>query len=214
MHFKQKVSSTVIGPTKTAQQGFTLIETIVGIVVLSIAFSIFTSLIYPLANQSAKQVHQIKAAELGQSMINEILAKAFDDNSDMSGGIYRCGEDQNNDGEIKAEDGEAECTKEIEMGVEESESDELEKRDEFDDVDDYHGLSYNDSSNMESSLGKGDPLNDIYVGYQINVQVINDSDYDGNHDEDDNEYTAKLITVTITTPQDFDFVFAVYRVNF
>jgi MSHA pilin protein MshD len=182
--------------------------------VLSIAFSIFTSLIYPLANQSAKQVHQIKAAELGQSMINEILAKAFDDNSDMSGGIYRCGEDQNNDGEIKAEDGEAECTKEIEMGVEESESDELEKRDEFDDVDDYHGLSYNDSSNMESSLGKGDPLNDIYVGYQINVQVINDSDYDGNHDEDDNEYTAKLITVTITTPQDFDFVFAVYRVNF
>jgi MSHA pilin protein MshD len=214
MHFKQKVSSTVIGPTKTAQQGFTLIETIVGIVVLSIAFSIFTSLIYPLANQSAKQVHQIKAAELGQSMINEILAKAFDDNSDMSGGIYRCGEDQNNDGEIKAEDGEAECTKEIEMGVEESESDELEKRDEFDDVDDYHGLSYNDSSNMESSLGKGDPLNDIYVGYQINVQVINDSDYDGNHDEDDNEYTAKLITVTITTPQDFDFVFAVYRANF
>ena len=214
MRFKQKLSPTVMRPSKASQQGFTLIEIIVGIVVLSIAFSIFTTLIYPLANQSAKQVHQIKAAELGQSMINEIIAKAFDDNSDMSGGIYRCGEDSNNDGEINVEDGEAECTKEIEMGVEESEPGELEKREQFDDVDDYHGLSYNDSSNMESSLGEGDPLNDIYVGYKINVQVINDSDYDGDHDEDDNEYTAKLITVTITTPQDFDFVFAVYRANF
>jgi MSHA pilin protein MshD len=196
MRFKQKLSPTIMRPTKASQQGFTLIEIIVGIVVLSIAFSIFTSLIYPLANQSAKQVHQIKAAELGQSMINEILGKAFDENSDMSGGIYRCGED-----------GEAECTKEIEMGAEESESVELTNREQFDDVDDYNNLSI-----MANSLG--DSLNDIYVGYQINVQVINDSDYDGDHEEDDNEYTAKLITVTITTPQDFDFVFAVYRANF
>jgi MSHA pilin protein MshD len=204
MRFKQKLSPTIIRPTKASQQGFTLIEIIVGIVVLSIAFSIFTSLIYPLANQSAKQVHQIKAAELGQSMINEIMGKAFDDNSDMAGGIYRCGEDS-----------EAECTKEIEMGVEESEPGKLEKRDEFDDVDDYHGLSYNDSSNMESSLGEGDPLNDIYVGYKINVKVINDSDYNGEYDQAvDNNSTAKLITVTVTTPQDFDFVFAVYRANF
>ncbi|MBA6329114.1 type II secretion system protein [Colwellia sp. MB02u-6] len=188
-------------PSKVSQQGFTLIEIIVGIVVLSIAFSIFTSLIYPLANQSAKQVHQIKAAELGQSMINEIIAKAFDENSDMAGGIYRCGEDSNNDGEIKLADDET-CTESVNLGP-----DNTETRKNFDDVDDYNDLSI-----RENSLG--DPLNDIYVGYQIIVQVINDSDYDGDHDEDDNEYTAKLIRVTITTPQDFDFVFAVYRANF
>ena len=51
--------------TLLKSHGFTLIETIIGIVVLSIAFSILTTLIYPLANQSAEQVHQIKAAELG-----------------------------------------------------------------------------------------------------------------------------------------------------
>jgi MSHA pilin protein MshD len=197
MRFKQKLSPTIMPPSKASQQGFTLIEIIVGIVVLSIAFSIFTSLIYPLANQSAKQVHQIKAAELGQSMINEILAKAFDENSDMSGGIYRCGED-----------GEAECS--TIMRAEESET-----RNTFDDVDDYNNLSI-----MEDSLGEHDSsleydsLADLYTGYKINVQVINDSDYDGDHDGDDNEHTAKLITVTITTPQDFDFVFAVYRANF
>jgi MSHA pilin protein MshD len=200
MRFKQKLSPTIMRPTKASQQGFTLIEIIVGIVVLSIAFSIFTSLIYPLANQSAKQVHQIKAAELGQSMINEILAKAFDDNSDMAGGIYRCGEDSNNDFEIKEIDGEVECS--TTMGAEGSE-----EREQFDDVDDYNNLSI-----MANSLG--DSLNDIYVGYQINVQVINDSDYDGDHDGDDDISTAKLITVTVTTPQDFDFVFAVYRANF
>jgi MSHA pilin protein MshD len=204
MRFKQKVLPTVMLPTKTAQQGFTLIEIVVGIMVLSIAFSIFTSLIYPLANQSAKQVHQIKAAELGQSMINEILGKAFDENSDMAGGIYRCGEDSNNDGEIKAEDDE-QCSTMMA-----AEDEELGERDKFDDVDDYNDLSI-----MESSLGSGDSLVDIYVGYQINVKVINDSNYDGEYDDTvDNKVTAKLITVTVTTPQDFDFVFAVYRANF
>ncbi|MBA6288070.1 prepilin-type N-terminal cleavage/methylation domain-containing protein [Colwellia sp. MB3u-4] len=191
MRFKQKVSPTLTLPTKASQQGFTLIEIIVGIVVLSIAFSIFTTLIYPLANQSAKQVHQIKAAELGQSMINEIIAKAFDENSDKSGGIYRCGES-----------GATACSSTL--ADEESGA-----RERFDDVDDYNNLSI-----MESSLGGDDSLNDIYVGYQINVKVINDSDYDGDHDDEDDISTAKLITVTITTPQDFDFVFAVYRANF
>ncbi|MFT5814432.1 MAG: MSHA pilin protein MshD [Psychroserpens sp.] len=191
MHFKQKVSLTEILPTKASQQGFTLIEIIVGIVVLSIAFSIFTTLIYPLANQSARQVHQIKAAELGQSMINEIIAKAFDENSDKSGGIYRCGETSA-----------IACSSTL--ADEESGA-----REQFDDVDDYNNLSI-----MESSLGDADSLAELYIGYQINVKVINDSDYNGYNDTNDNNYTAKLITVTVTTPEDFDFVFAVYRVNF
>ena len=67
---------------------------------------------------------------------------------------------------------------------------------------------------IESSLGDSDSLGDMYVGYQINVEVINDSDYDGDSDGADNNYTAKLVTVTVTTPQNFDFVFSVYRVNF
>jgi MSHA pilin protein MshD len=210
MRFKQKAPRTLMLPTKASQHGFSLIEIIAGIVVLSIAFSIFTSLIYPLANQSARQVHQIKAAELGQSMINEIIAKAFDENSDKSGGIYRCSEDSNNDGKIKEIDGEAQCS--TIMADEESG-----EREQFDDVDDYNNLSI-----IESSLGDEDSLNDFYVGYQINVKVINDSNYDGvndsnsedNNDFKDNIFTAKLITVTITTPEDFDFVFAVYRANF
>lgn len=184
-----------------SSRGFTLVETIVGIVVLSIAFTIFTSLIYPLANQSAEQVHQIRAAELGQSMINEILGKAFDENSDMSGGVYRCGEDQNNDSLVVLADGET-CS--ATLGNEESN-----KRELFDDVDDYNGLT-----GIESSLGSDDSLNNIYFGFEATVSVINDSNYSGKSDVGDNNFTAKLITVTIKTPQDTEYVFSVYKVNY
>jgi MSHA pilin protein MshD len=173
----------------------------VGIVALSIAFTIFTSLIYPLANQSAEQVHQIRAAELGQSMINEILGKAFDENSDMSGGVYRCGEDQNNDSLVVLSDGET-CS--VTLGNEESN-----KRELFDDVDDYNGLT-----GIESSLGSDDSLNNIYFGFEATVSVINDSNYSGKSDVGDNNFTAKFITVTIKTPQDTEYVFSVYKVNY
>jgi MSHA pilin protein MshD len=200
MHSKRLFFSKNIIHNRSLQQGFTLIETIVGIVLLSIVFSIFTTLIYPLANQSAEQVHQIRAAELGQSIINEILGKAFDENSDMSGGLYRCGDDIDNDGEILAANGERECSPGL--GNEESNNREL-----SDDVDDY---SYIGFRAVEDSLGNG--LGNIYTGFQVNVQVINDSNYDGSADT--NNSTAKLITVTIKTPQKFDFVFSAYKANF
>lgn len=171
--------------------GFTLIETIVGIVVLSIAFSILTTLIYPLANQSAEQVHQIKAAELGQSMINEILGKAFDHNSDMSGGFSRCGDI-----------GAIPCTPANNLGPEQNEI-----RINFNDVDDYNNLVV-----LADSLGNSASYSEAYTGYKLNVQVVADSNYDGFGDN--NSSIAKLITVTVTTPQEFDFIFSVYRVNF
>lgn len=184
------------------QRGFTLIETIIGIVVLSISFAILTSLIYPLSEQSAEQVHQVRAAELGQSMINEILAKAFDENSDMSGGLYRCGDDINNDGAINAVDGERACS--AGGGNEESGDRAL-----FDDVDDYNDLVIDE---IESSLGASDSLDNIYRGFKVNVNVVNDSEYGAAANA--NNFSAKLITVTVTTPQGFDFVFSAYRANF
>ena len=190
MDSKLNIQAVTIMSTKALQKGFTLIETIIGIVVLAISFSIFTTLIYPMSIQSAEQVHQIRAAEFGQSMINEIIAKAFDENSDMSGGLIRCGESGTT------------CTASSDLGYETGES-----RATFDDVDDYHNLTV-----IESSLAQG--LDDTYRGFELNVTVINDSNYDGVNESSDNNFTAKLITVTVTTPQRFNFDFSVYRVNF
>lgn len=176
-HFKTKVSN-----------GFTLIETIVGIVILSISFSILTSLIYPLANQSAEQVHQIRAAELGQSMLNEILGRAFDENSVIAGGFIRCGESGVSCSAIGVDSGETRAT--------------------YDDVDDYNAIDFSDT--LQNSLGED--ISTKYVGFSMNVTVINDANYNGSGTGDNS--TAKLITVTVRTPQNFDFVFAVYKVNF
>lgn len=178
------------------QAGFTLIEIIVGIVVLSTTYAVLTTLIYPLASQSAAQVHQIRAAELGQSMINEILGKAFDENSDMSGGFLRCGE-------ISADL----CTTSENLGADGSE-----QRVDYNDVDDYNSINFTDNNILNS---QGNSISDVYVGFSMNVSVIYDSDYSGTYDASvDDEKTAKLITITVRSPQDDDYIFSVYKVNF
>jgi len=175
-------------------KGFTLIETIVGIVILAISFSVLTSLIYPITQQSADQLHQVKAAELAQSMLNEVQHKAFDHNSDMAGGLLRCGE-------VSA----PACS--TTMGAETGET-----RANFNDIDDYNTLTYN-AGEIENSQGQ---LLNLYLGYAMNISVCNDADYDGvcNADPAINKSTAKLIIVTITTPTDFSLSFSTYRANF
>jgi MSHA pilin protein MshD len=180
----------------TKQTGFTLIEIIVGIVVLSITYAVLTTLIYPLASQSAAQVHQIRAAELGQSMINEILGKAFDENSDMSGGALRCGE-------VSA----GLCTTSANLSADVSE-----ERGDYNDVDDYNAIRFTDAEIVNS---QGDSISDVYVGFSMNVTVIYDSDYSGAYEAGvDDEKTAKLITITVRSPQSDDYIFSLYRVNF
>ncbi len=183
--------------TKNKTHGFTLIELVIGIVMLALSFSIISTMILPAAKQSAEQIHQIRAAELGQAMINEILARAFDENSDMIGGKIRCGES----GIV--------CTANNLLGPD------GETRANFDDVDDYHGLNSLGINKIENSLG-GD-MDDIYRDFSIDVQVCNDGDYDGVCFADDGDgdiQTAKLITITVTTAQDYAVTFAVYKANF
>ena len=185
---------------KAKQAGFTLIEIIVGIVVLSITYAILNSLIYPLASQSAAQVHQIRAAELGQSMINEVLGKAFDENSDMSGGFMRCGE-------ISAP---SICTLSENLGAD-IVNGTTELRADFNDVDDYNSIDFGD----EIVNSQGGSLAAIYKGFTMNISVIYDSDYSGEYEAGvDDEKSAKLITITVRSPQSDDYVFSVYKANF
>ncbi|MEM0515071.1 prepilin-type N-terminal cleavage/methylation domain-containing protein [Pseudoalteromonas sp. YIC-827] len=107
-----------------SHRGFTLIELIMGIVVFAIAMSIVISLVAPQARQSAEPLIQLKAAKLGQSLMNEILAKAYDEQSDRSPPFRRCDEKPSGCSSI--------------MGPEEP------SRDLYDDVDDYHNLVIHD----------------------------------------------------------------------
>ena len=171
--------------TKKQSSGFTLIEVIIGIVTMSIALSVITTLLLPTAEQSAQQIHQIRAAELGQSLMNEIVGKAFDENSDMAGGKDRCGEAL-----------QANCTGNASLGPDGETS-----VAEYNDVDDYHGVDQNDLT-----------LDGLYQGFTVSISVCNDANYDGSCTGDIE--TAKLITITITDSSQNPITFAIYKANY
>ncbi|MGL4249495.1 MAG: type IV pilus modification PilV family protein [Aeromonas sp.] len=77
---------------RSPEYGFTLIELIVGIVLLSVALTGILGLLISQAPQAVDPVQQVRAAQLAQRLSGEILQKSFDENSDHNGGRYRCGE--------------------------------------------------------------------------------------------------------------------------
>lgn len=191
---------------KTEISGFTLIELVIGIVVLSLSFTVLFQMILPTATQGATQIHQIRASELGQSLMSEIMGKAFDENSDMIGGELRCGEDVDQDG-IIGTIGTAEQTCSTTLENEEGNDRSL-----FDDVDDYN--YYSNNSIIEDSLNSGTDtdLSELYKGFTVNIDVINDGNYDGSSDNINN--IAKLITITVTTAEEVEITFSSYKFNF
>ncbi|WP_429058331.1 type IV pilus modification PilV family protein [Aeromonas jandaei] len=77
---------------KAPERGFTLIELIVGIVLLAVALTGILGLLINQAPQAVDPVQQVRAAQLAQRLTGEILQKSFDEQSDHNGGRYRCGE--------------------------------------------------------------------------------------------------------------------------
>jgi MSHA pilin protein MshD len=176
-------------------KGFTLVELIIGLVVFAIAMTLFVSLIVPQAIRSVDPIYQIRAAELGQSLISEIASKPFDEHSSHSGGFVRC-----NDG-IACSVIDGATNSNIEEGIGNRES--------FDDVDDYNNLNES-GANIKTSLGEKTGL---YAGFNAQVSVSYDADMDGGS-PDAAVGDIKLITVTITTPNNEVVVFSNYRTNY
>jgi MSHA pilin protein MshD len=183
------ISSTLNYPFKK-QQGFTLIELIVGIVVLSLSLSIVTTLIAPAEEKSADNILQIKASELAQSLMNDITSRAFDDNSDMSGGRVRCGEPAGGDND---------CTTVIGVEAGEDEDD----RNTFDDVDDFNGFTDRVNStggDIDGGYAQFDILVTVsYAGVELGLADIN---------------LAKRITVRVTTPLGTAIEFTSHKANY
>ncbi|GAA0856549.1 type II secretion system protein [Aliiglaciecola litoralis] len=193
------------------QTGFTLIEMIVGIVIFGIALSLVTTLIFPQARRSVDPIMQVRATELAGTLLREISAKAFDENSR---GSIRCNDDLNADGDFN-DAGEIACTAASDLGPEPGES-RTASQSNFDDVDDYNGLV--------QGAGQADPIirnslgevlvvdgQTLYAGFSVSVSVV----YDGNMDGvADINQTAKLITVNVNTPGGETLQFARYRSNY
>lgn len=188
-------------------KGFTLIELVIGMVVFSIVMLVITSLIAPQSKRSIDPIWQARAAELGQSFISEIQAKSFDENSSRSGGSLRCNEG-------------TPCTSSSALGPDVGET-----RIDFNDVDDFAGLSATGSA-IQSAVGAtmtADGVN-LYQGFSVDISVVYDDNEDGHNDDDSDgdgvndtgTYVGnvKLITVTVTTPGGDAIPFTLYKWNF
>lgn len=175
--------------------GFTLVEVIIGIVVLSIALAIVSSLILPTDKKSADNILQIKAAELGQGLLNDISSRAFDHHSDMSGGRIRCDETVN--GITIA------CTAAGALGFESAAGETATDSSTYNDVDDFDGYS-------ERKDAQGDDLDASYNSFTLSVEVS----YAGTELGFANNNLAKRIMVTVTTPLGTQITFATHKANF
>ena len=185
MAFKLSKAAT---PYSKNIAGFTLIEIIIAIVVLSISLSIVSTLIVPAEQKSADQIHQVKAAELAQSLLNDISSRAFDHKSDMTGGRNRCDE---------PDDVTKPCT--TSLGPETGET----SREDYNDVDDFHEYASNDDA-LDNSLGESYSSFKIYVDVQYAGLELRLAD----------NKLAKRITVTVTTPLGTEIKFATHKANF
>lgn len=73
-------------------RGFTLIELVIGIVVLAIAMMVMNTFFLSQSKDALEPIYRLRASQLGQSIMQDILSRSYDENSDHNGGYYRCGE--------------------------------------------------------------------------------------------------------------------------
>ncbi|MFC3187202.1 prepilin-type N-terminal cleavage/methylation domain-containing protein [Shewanella intestini] len=165
-----------------SENGFTLIELVIGMLVLSIALVMMTSMLFPQADRAAQTLQRVRSAELAHSVMNEIWGKRYDQNTNPNGGTPACGIT----GLLACSDT---------LGPETGEG-----RNDYNDVDDYQGLTIN--SNMFDS---SDTYLDHYPNFGLEVSVA---------------YVvpatkaAKLITVTVTTPNNEVITYQSVRSNY
>lgn len=206
--------------------GFTLIEIIIGLVVLAIALVVITGALGPLYQRSSDPWHQVRAAELGQSFLNEIMARAFDEASDKAGGEFRC------DAQVGAEPepGAASCNNSLllsnapmlacseQLSCEDtggcSAWREETARISFDDVDDFHAY-VGTGADIANVLGSGNAeADEALASYYQSYKVCVDVRYAGNELPGISSIRkAKKITVSIVTPAGEQVNFSAYKGN-
>lgn len=130
-----------------AETGFSLLELLLALVVAGLALSLISVIAVRSQQQQALPLLQIKAAELAQAYLDEIQARAFDEQSPPGNQRVCNGNYQ------------AACSLQTAFGPDAGET-----RASFDDVDDYHGLNQS-PTDAHGQLLAG------YVGFNVQITV-------------------------------------------
>jgi MSHA pilin protein MshD len=197
---EQKLAPAIHLVVPRHQRGFSLIEIIVGMVITAIALTSLTALLYPQFVRGVDPIFQIRAAELGQALAEEILGKAFDENSPVGGnppcssglpGAVACGAIGDEEGGVRGN---------------------------YDDVDDYNAYCQGFFNVIDQNGTDLTAVNGIYATFRMRICVTYDDTYNGANSNSGS--IAKRITVDIFPPSagqpqavtPITFVF--YRSNF
>lgn len=183
-------------PALKKAYGFTLIELVIGMVTLSFALMIMTGALFPQAQKSTDPWFQVRSAELAQSLMNEILARRFDENSALPDSL-RCNESTVN---CLAETSLLSCS-DPNLWTEES------NRSQYDDVDDFH--CYAASGTAITNIAN-QSLQQAYAGFSVLVTV----QYAGTELGLASNTLAKRIVVTVTPPRGDNIVYTSYKANY
>ena len=194
-------------------RGFTLIEIIIGIVVLSIALTGGLSLLISQVDAYRDPLIKEKSVQIAKRVVHEIQIRAYDEKSDIGGGIFRCSETV---GGISLGD----CSAEAEYGTDPGEL----MLDTLDDVDDFDTAklcqklsgSYSCSDNNylpvvyffsdaadEAAQKK---YNDYYAGFLVKIEVV-PAQISGDAD------SAKKITVTVRHSDGLEIEYSFIKAN-
>lgn len=203
--------------------GLTLIEAIIFILIIGIALASIISVYIYTTRHSANTMLSLKTVELSQALMDEILSKAYDENTPLGGGCV--------DGYASTLCGSGTTAQALTTAG--FGSDAGETRTSFDDIDDYHNLAY-----CGQGVTTADPLctagcnnlldetgNDIsanYPGFSVCMRVsfagnemnaVIPAIPPGNTTPVANN-DAKRIDLIIRDPLDARLTFSAYKANF
>ncbi|MFO7604367.1 MAG: prepilin-type N-terminal cleavage/methylation domain-containing protein [Gammaproteobacteria bacterium] len=197
------------------QRGVTLIELVIYISIVSVALVAVLGIYLTSSRYSADPMIRLRTIELGQSFLEEIILKAYDNNTPNGGGCVtyatgsRCASSDAASAGLQAEPGENRTT--------------------FDDVDDYHNISYcgNNVTSADAACtsacqpmlnAAGTSIAGEYAGFAVCIRVA----FAGNELNSVAPGTgttvlandAKRIDVIVTDHLSSRMVFSAYRTNF
>jgi MSHA pilin protein MshD len=172
----------------------------------AVVLLLITGAFLPMLNKQNQPIYQVRAAELAQAMLQEALARSYDENSDRTGktdaGKYQyCGSIDPTNSTTESSVGNCSTT----LGAESGETYTT-----FDDVDDFN--FYCNSPITGSAFAQLQGLDtSLYENYSIKVCVENAPELLGLTVRND---VAKKVTVTVTTPAGEAIPFTSYRSNY
>lgn len=191
-----------------SHRGFTLVELIIGIVVLGVAMMVMNTMLISQSKDALEPLYRLRASTLGQGILQNVLSRSYDENSDHQGGYYRCGEvwgdsDLWFDGttwQTSGTETEIDCTLAADYGVDDEV---VGDHPNYNDVDDFNTGSFESAVTYGDVLGVD--LSENYNNYYIKVDIVEHTTTD---------VVMKRIDVTIKTPSGEQIIFSALKGNY